>query len=65
MTTDNGPAYDDELETAAPGTTMNLTETGWERCAYVAPGDDWLVREDGSFVSPDERVRTWPYADPS
>lgn len=65
MTLDYAERHEDDLQTADAGTTMVLLETGWEVSAYVEPGDDWLMLADGSFVSPDERMRTWPYAGPA
>ena len=55
---------EDELEAEAAGTTMVLTDTGWEGSGYVEPGDDWRLLEDGSWVSPDDHVRTSPFAGP-
>lgn len=55
---------EDELEADAAGTTMVLTNTGSEGSGYVEPGDDWRLLADGSWVSPDDRVRTWPFAGP-
>jgi hypothetical protein len=55
---------EDELEAEAAGTTMVLTDTGWEGSDHVEPGDDWRPLADGSWVSPDERIRTWPFAGP-
>ena len=55
---------EDELEAEAAATTMVLTDTGWEGSGYVEPGDDWRLLADGSWVSPDDRIRTWPFAGP-
>jgi len=54
-----------EREEQEPGTTAVLTAEGWERAAYVEPGDDWIARKDGSFESPDGTMRTWMPADPA
>ncbi|HEX6869015.1 MAG TPA: hypothetical protein VF119_09435 [Candidatus Limnocylindrales bacterium] len=52
------------LDALDPGSTFVLGDEGWEPVDYVAPGDDWLVQADGSFLSPDERTRSWPEAGP-
>lgn len=39
---------EDELEAEAAGTTMVLTDTGWEGSDHVEPGDDWRPLADGS-----------------
>jgi hypothetical protein len=54
-----------EPEDEEAGTTLVLTPEGWEASGYVAPGDDWVVRDDGSYESPDGTTRTWTPADPS
>jgi len=54
-----------EREEEEPGTTFVLTAEGWEAADYVEPGDDWVVRADGSFESPDGTMRTWTPADPA
>lgn len=46
-----------------PGTTFVLTPQGWEASEYAEPGDDWIMREDGSFESPDGMMRTWMSAE--
>ena len=48
---------DEEIDALDPGSTFTLGTEGWEPVDYVAPGDDWLVQADGSFLSPDERTR--------
>jgi len=53
-----------ELDDLEPGATFVLGSEGWEPVDYVAPGDDWAVQSDGSFLSPDERTRSWPEAGP-
>ena len=55
---------DEDLEALDPGSTFTFGDEGWEPVDYVAPGDDWLVQVDGSFLSPDERTRSWPEAGP-
>lgn len=55
------PERDDD----EPGTTLVLTPEGWEASAYVEPGSDWIVRDDGSYESPDGTMRTWTPADPT
>lgn len=42
------------------GETRVLTDRGWEEAAYIDPGDHWLLLEDGSWASPDGRIRSWP-----
>ena len=42
------------------GATRVLTEAGWEEAEYLDPGDDWGRLSDGSYLSPDGRIRTWP-----
>lgn len=42
------------------GVTRVLSYEGWEDVAYVDPEDDWLLLDDGSWSSPDGRVRSWP-----
>jgi hypothetical protein len=44
---------------AEPGTTRVLTSGGWEEAPYIAPGDDWELADDGSWVAPDGLTRTW------
>lgn len=55
---------DPEPDEDEPGTTFVLTADGWEAAGYIEPGDDWTLREDGSFESPDGTMRTWAPADP-
>jgi hypothetical protein len=60
MTDATGTVFDDETELSeAPGTTMVLTEDGWEAVDYIAPEDDWHLAPDGSMTSPDGRTRSW------
>jgi hypothetical protein len=56
---------DPQREDDDPGSTFVLTTEGWEVSEYVAPEQDWTVREDGSFESPDGTMRTWTPADPA
>ena len=51
---------EDELTDQALGTSAVLTADGWEEADYVEPGDDWRVLADGSYLSPDGTVRSWP-----
>lgn len=55
---------DPQREDEEPGSTFVLTVEGWEVTEYVAPEEDWVVRDDGSFESPDGTMRTWTPADP-
>ena len=42
-------------------TSSRLTmDGGWEPIDVVEPGPDWQPMPDGSFVSPDGSLRTWP-----
>ena len=54
----------EDLDALDPGSTYALGSEGWESVDYVVPGDDWVVQSDGSFLSPDERTRSWPEAGP-
>jgi hypothetical protein len=54
---------DDELE-GEPGATVTLTPGGWEDAPYMAPGDDWELADDGSWVSPDGLTRSWLLSGP-
>lgn len=51
---------EDEADAAAVGTTLVLTEEGWEASQYIDPEDDWTLQTDGSYLSPNGLVRTWP-----
>ena len=51
--------YNDRID-SEPGTTAILTPEGWEVTDYVEPGDDWVLQGDGSYISPDGGIRTWP-----
>jgi hypothetical protein len=55
---------EDEIEAQEPGSTYALTHDGWEVSDYVDPAEDWSLLSDGSFLSPDGTVRTWPLAGP-
>lgn len=56
---------ENELEQVSPGTTMALTQEGWEASDYVDPADDWTPMDDGSYRSPDGSLRTWPLVNPT
>jgi hypothetical protein len=56
---------EDEVELAVPGTTVVLTDRGWEAAEYVDPDDNWMPQPDGSYVSPDGSLRSWPLAGPA
>jgi hypothetical protein len=47
-----------------PGVTRVLTDGGWEESIYVSPGEDWHLLDDGSWESPDGRIRSWLTAGP-
>ena len=55
---------EDELEAQEAGSTFFLGREGWEAAEYVDPADDWTPLSDGSWLSPDGTVRTWPAAGP-
>lgn len=52
-------------EEEEPGTTFVLTAEGWQAVVYTEPGDDWVMRADGSYESPDGTMRTWVSAEPA
>jgi hypothetical protein len=51
---------DELLDEEDGGATLVLTEAGWETTDYLDPGDDWGRLPDGSYLSPDGLIRTWP-----
>ena len=55
---------EDEIEAQEPGSTVAIGPEGWEASAYIDPDDDWSLLPDGSFLSSDGMVRTWPLAGP-
>ena len=55
----------DDLGHEDPGSTKVLTEEGWETADFVAPEADWHLENDGSFMSPDGRTRTWLIVGPA
>ncbi len=58
----NDVRAEDELEIEAAGTTLILTEQGWEAADYLDPESDWTPLEDGSYLSPDGRTCSRPLA---
>jgi len=54
----------DEIETQDAGSTLALGTEGWEVADYLDPEDDWRLQSDGSYLSPDGTIRTWPAAGP-
>jgi hypothetical protein len=54
----------DDIETQDAGSTFVLGSEGWEAADYLDPEDDWHLQPDGSYVSPDGTLRTWPAAGP-
>ena len=66
MTTTTGVTEqpEDEIDEQEPGSTFVLGAEGWESVDYVVPAADWALQADGSFLSPDERTRSWPEAGP-
>jgi hypothetical protein len=59
------PTVGNEREELEPGSSFVLTEEGWEACDYTEPGPDWRLLDDGSYESPDGRMRTWPINPPT
>ncbi|HEV8402581.1 MAG TPA: hypothetical protein VGQ31_06060 [Candidatus Limnocylindrales bacterium] len=55
---------EDEIEAQEPGSTVALGPEGWEASAYMDPDDDWSLLPDGSYLSRDGTLRTWPLAAP-
>jgi hypothetical protein len=55
---------DEELTPQALGTTVVLTAVGWEEADYTVAGDDWRLLADGSYLSPDGMIRSWPLVGP-
>jgi hypothetical protein len=47
-----------------PGDTFTLTAEGWQRVDYAPPEEDWRLRSDGAYESPDGLTRTWPLDTP-
>jgi hypothetical protein len=55
---------EDELESQEAGSTFVLGVEGWESSDYLDPADDWDLLIDGSYLSPDGTVRSWPLVGP-
>ena len=55
----------EEMDAQEAGSTFTLGEEGWEAADYLDPADDWLLLQDGSYLSPDGTQRTWPVAGPA
>jgi len=55
---------EDELEAQEAGSTFVLGTEGWEASGFVDPEDDWSLLSDGSYLSPDGNVRSWPLVGP-
>jgi hypothetical protein len=55
----------DEEQAGTLSTTVVLTADGWEDADYVEPGDDWRLLADGSYLSLDGTLRSWPLAGPT
>ena len=58
---DIDPADVQDLDELEPGVTRVLTDEGWDDALYIEPGDDWILLEDGSWSSPDGRIRSRPF----
>jgi hypothetical protein len=54
----------DDLDVQDAGSTVALGGEGWEAADYLDPEDDWSLLPDGSWLSPDGTIRTWPTAGP-
>lgn len=54
----------DEFDVLEAGSTVALGGEGWETAEYVDPGDDWQLLPDGSYLSPDGTLRSWPLSGP-
>ena len=54
----------DEMDPQEAGSTFALGGEGWEVADYLDPADDWSLLDDGSYLSPDGTIRTWPTAGP-
>jgi hypothetical protein len=55
---------EDELEGQADGSTFILGAEGWEAADFIDPEDDWRLLADGSYLSPDGAIRSWPLTGP-
>ena len=55
---------EEDLDLQEAGSTFSLGGEGWESSEYIDPGDDWSLLSDGSYLSPDGTLRTWPAAGP-
>jgi hypothetical protein len=55
---------EEDLDAQEAGSTFALGGEGWEASDYIDPGDDWSLQADGSYLSPDGTIRTWPAAGP-
>ena len=54
------PAEIQDIDDVERGVTRVLTDEGWDDASYVDPADDWTLLADGSWSSPDGRIRSWP-----
>jgi len=55
---------EDELGGQADGSTFILGAEGWEAADFIDPEDDWRLLSDGSYLSPDGAIRSWPLTGP-
>lgn len=55
---------EEDLDLQEAGSTFALGGEGWESSDYIDPDDDWSLLADGSYLSPDGTLRTWPAAGP-
>ena len=53
-----------DLDRQADGSTFVLGPEGWEIADFVDPEDDWRLLSDGSYLSPDGAMRSWPLTGP-
>ena len=63
LETTDAPA-EDELDAQADGSTFILGTEGWEAADFIDPEDDWRLQSDGSYLSPDGAIRSWPLVGP-
>jgi hypothetical protein len=54
---------ENEVAEQVAGSSAVLTDEGWEEADYTEPGLDWVEQPDGSYLSPDGTIRSWPLAE--
>jgi hypothetical protein len=55
---------EEELDSQADGSTFILGPEGWEAADFIDPETDWRLLADGSYLSPDGAIRSWPLTGP-